>query len=298
MNDAMHLKRLAKEQLPDNIWNLLKKSKASLHRTLVLDLYAYRIIGPRLNRKLGRRANPIKYLFINALNRSGSSLLLHVLNGHPRIAGYGENHVPYLTERDLSHLVARTCVMEPSFGGSEDFIMDKMVWNYEISDNVLASADIYFVFLVREPAALFRSMRKLADFHDESHAKKWLSHDRCLVYYQNRLTFMAKLAERVNSPDRCLLLDYSALVNSTESTLTALQQFLDLDQPLSEEYPVSKYTGNLTYGDPSQKIKTGKIQRRSNITATETSSSAVLEARKLFNRHLETFKQHCKFVFL
>ena len=285
--------------LKKNIWNSLRKIRAGLYRIFLLELYAYRIVGPLLKRKLAHREDPIKYLFIISPMRSGSTLLAHVLNGHPRIAGYGESHVPYLTERDLSHLIARTRIMEPSFSGSENFILEKMVWNYEISDKVLASADIYFVFLVREPAATFRSMGKLADQMPESPwARKWLSHDECLAYYQNRLNFMSRLMERINNSDRCLLLDFSALVNDTESALTALQQFLDLDQPLSAEYPTTTRTGEFRYGDLSQSIKSGKIQRRSDTPTTEASSPGVLEAKKIYAQALETSRQYCKFVII
>ena len=293
----MSVKNLVKKYLPENAARFASKARDNIYRSIVIDLYAHRIIGPRLERALSQREKPIKYLFVISPMRSGSSLLTNILNGHPSIAGYGENHVSYSSPEDLSCLAARTRVLEPSFMGSEEFIMDKMVWNYQISDEVLSAADSNFIFLLRNPADTFKSMGRLADSNPQSQGfKRWRVRKNCLAYYQKRLADMAHLAERVNDPERCLLLEYESLMNVTKPTLQALEQFLGLEQPLSEEYPVSRSTGNFRYGDGSSNIRAGKIIRKVNMASSQVESPEVIEAQKTYARYLEEFRRHCRVV--
>lgn len=292
-----NVRRFASKVRPRNVARSASKVRHKIYRSIVIDFYIHRIISPRLGRRLSHRENPINYLFVISPMRSGSSLLTNILNGHPSIVGYGENHVSYSSPGDLSRLAARVSVLEPSFTGSEEFIMDKMVWNYQISDEVLSAADSKFLFLFRDPADTFRSMGKLTDLDPRSQVFKRLRDPKnALAYYQERLAEMAHLAERVNDPERCLLLEYESLLISTKSTLQTLEQFLGLDQPLSERYPVSRRTGNFRYGDGSPKIRAGKIIRKVSKASSLAESREILEARKTYARHFEELRRHCRVV--
>lgn len=294
-------KEIVKKYLPKGMRSAYRSlrgfsSRRFLRDRVLIGLYAHRILAPRLSKKLARRKHPLKYLFVISPMRSGSTLVVHILNGHSDIVGYGENHTSYSSRKDLSFLLARTSLFEPQFKGSEDYIMDKMVRNYEISDELLASDQVYFLFLLREPDSTFSSMGKLAEYMPEHKTiNRWQNHDYCLDYYKARLSFMANIARRVNDPKRCMLLQYEALLDDTAFTLRSIQQFLGLETPLSEEYPTSKTTGLFRFGDVSPNIKSGKIQRNSAPfnTSKKPASPAIAEAREIQTDTLKYISSCC-----
>ncbi len=46
-----------------------------------------------------------KMLFVCGHMRSGSSLLLHILNTNPEVLGFGEMHIKYHSEKDFGRAV-------------------------------------------------------------------------------------------------------------------------------------------------------------------------------------------------
>lgn len=229
---------------------------SNLENFLRFDLYAYHIAGSRVRRLLKQRKQPSQYLFILGPARSGSSLLVKVLNSHPQISGYGESHECYDSAFDLEKLIYRTSVILDDFDPiGHTYVMDKIVWNYRLSDEILNNKQIKFVFLLRDPIATCMSALKCSSVPEFKNVNSWMH------YYQKRLTFLANVATKINDPSRCLTLQYEDLLGNTDQVLASFQKFLGTALPLSDHYTVSQ-GGRFKYGDNSSSITSGKILRK------------------------------------
>jgi hypothetical protein len=288
---------LLRKVLPNGVRVWLAKRREELNDFWQFEIYAYRLKRPQLENQLAQRDHPLKYLFLISPMRAGSSLLTHVLNSHPEITGYGESHLSYDSDEDLFRLVARTSLLESDFPGEETYVMDKMVWSYGISEELLQSENIYFLFLLRDPKANFRSMQKLKDLRpwDEG-LERWNSLEACFEYLRRRLKFMVDQASRVNDPERCMLVEYDALLNQSSHTLAEIRQFLDLDSPISAEYSVSTTSGQFRYGDPSANLKTGQITPRPPVPDQEPVSPTISKARQFYAEQINKLKAYCNTV--
>jgi hypothetical protein len=288
---------LLRKVLPNGVRVWLAKRREEIIDFFQFEVYAYRFKEPQLKSQLSQRDQPLKYLFLISPMRAGSSLLTHVLNSHPEISGYGESHLSYDSDEDLFRLVARTSVLESDFQGDESYVMDKMVWNYEISDELLQSENVYFLFLLRDPKANFRSIQKLKDLRPwDSGLEQWSSPEKCFGYLRHRLNFMVGQASRVNDPERCMVVEYDALLNQTDYTLEKIRKFLGLDSPILKEYSVSKTSGQFRYGDPSVNLKSGCIMPRTSVPDNEPVSPTVAKARQFYAEQLEKLKTYCDVV--
>ncbi|EKU97416.1 sulfotransferase domain protein [Leptolyngbya sp. PCC 7375] len=247
-------KRYIRKFVPVSIRTFISK----IESFLLFDIYAYRILGPSLSKKLNQRQQPSKYLFVMAPARSGSTLLGHILYSHPEVAGYGESHVGYASETDLRQLTWRTAAVLDNFDPMEHtYIVDKIVRNYPIADNILQNKQIKFIFLLRDPAATYTStVKSFSGQESPEGVDKWLN------YYRRRLECFERLVMQINDPSRCLTLKYKDLLADTDATLDAFQTFLGTSSPFSDSYTVAKHTSRLKYGDNSKAIQAGKILRK------------------------------------
>ena len=247
-------KRYLRQLIPLRIRTFISK----IESFLLFDLYAYHVIGPALSKKLRQRKQSLNYLFVMAPARSGSSLLGHILFSHPEVTGYGESHVGYASNTDLYRLIYRTAVVLDDFDPmGYTYIVDKLVWNYPISDSILQNKQIKFIFLLRDPAATYTSTVKSFSGHESPEGvNNWVN------YYRRRLEYLETLAMQINDPSRCLTLRYEDLLEDTDRTLASFQNFLGTEAPFSDSYTVTKHTSRLKYGDHSSSIKSGKILRK------------------------------------
>lgn len=226
----------------------------------LFELYTYCLSRPYFRYRLKARSRPLKYLFVLSPMRSGSSLLVHLLNSNPAIEGYGESHSPYMNQRDLEKLTYRTAVIQKSFDfNNAQYVMDKVVRNHALSDSILLNPDVKFIFLLRDPAASFKSAAKLGQAY--SVLTSYKSFANWFEYYQNRLVFMQSVARRISDKNRCLFIQYEDLLHQTDASLQMLQAFLKTQAAFSEQYRVSENTGRFRYGDPSEALRQGKILR-------------------------------------
>lgn len=193
-----------------------------------------------------------RYLFVLAHPRSGSTVVSHVLQTHPDIVGFGEHHEGYETQSDLEALATRNAFFDRSPATTRRYTMDKIVWNHhDLSDTVLQDPATRFLFLAREPEATLESYRRM--FADMT------TDERRCDSYENRLTGMIDLAERIGDTSRMRFVTYEDLTQRTEPTLAELTDFLELEVPLSENYDLNSKSGSQSWGDPSEHIKAGKI---------------------------------------
>jgi hypothetical protein len=230
--------------------------------------------------------------------RSGSSLLVHLLNSNPEIEGFGESHCTYSNYQDLEKLIYRTAVIQSSFNfENSSYVMDKVVTNYDLSDAILANQQVKFIFLLRDPATSFKSAAKLGKACYG--LSGYQSFDTWFQYYQERLDFLQNIAKQINNKERCLFVNYEDLLHKTQISLQAFQNFLHTQATFSEDYTVSKNTGILRYGDPSDVLKTGKISRQEKLTAKQLSIFSEEEkvlAYRTYNNCINTFTQYAKTV--
>lgn len=185
----------------------------------------------------------------------GSTLLLHILNTNPEIIGYGKRHRKYRALEDLAEL---TFDLHCSFNrlvATERYVMDKVLNDYVLNRELLKEDYMRVVFLVRKPQEALSSILGLdlgADRKEE----------RALERYVKPLQVVEEYARMMDDSSRAFFLTYEHLLYDTGRTLEGLQQFLELQQPLSKEYKTMWSTGKKGIGDPTEKIETGRIVRK------------------------------------
>lgn len=214
--------------------------------------------APRLLRHpevvLARR----EYVLIVSHMRSYSSVLSHVLGSQEEIAGYSEMHQSY--ERRVDFLRARTRVAR-SLDGRLDgrFVLDKVLHDHHpVAPEVLDRDDVRPIFLVRRPAETVASIlamgRKVTDI-------PWFSEPGTVAaYYAQRVRTLAGLARSVRSP--ALFVPAEAVVGDTDAVLAAVARHLGLAHPIGASYRTFKHTGEARWGDYSDHIRSGRIERR------------------------------------
>ena len=227
-----------------------------------------------------------KHIIIVCPARTGSTLVSHLVGGHPEIGGYGEWHVSYTSKEDLLYLVSRNSWFFRDFGLKSKFHMDKVVHNYlHISPEILSSDKVFFIFLLRNPLDTLASMLKLWFNCTEESIQK---------YYCQRIGLMTDYAELINSKDRAFFLSYDALLENSSQVLSNLQNFLGLDIPFSEKYSLChrKYEYNSSM---FESLKTGQLTKKHDCSPkkynfhTEYFSDSVAA----YHSCVETLNKYC-----
>lgn len=260
------------------------------------DYCAEKVRRLRLRRRLMRRAEPLRYLFVLCPMRSGSSLLGHILTSNPAVGGYGEQHVSYTKEAALWKMVCRMTRADTGLDIRRvQYLMDKLAKNYPVSEEVLRREDTRYIFLLRDPSAQFNSAVRLGEV--DSWHKRWADPAVWMDYFRERMKTLAQTAVVVNDRRRCLFLMYEDLLENTETVLRALQTFLETSEPFSENYTTRKQTGDLHYGDPSANLKSGKIQKKPDVPFAHTLPPDLAEeACRIQEECLQTLSRLCQKV--
>jgi hypothetical protein len=205
--------------------------------------------------RLKTRNEPHRFILMLSHMRSGSSLLTHILNTNPEISGYGENHADYHNPMDLNRLIFRTAWELKNFDLSEKYVLDKILHDeLVISEELLASEKMCFIFLLRRPQETLKSIVKIFS------NSKW-NLDQAVDYYVSRLASLEKYAQGIDNPERCLFLSHEQLMHQTDQTFEVLQNFLAVGHPFTEEYEILPTTGKKFIGDSSKNIQKGRIVR-------------------------------------
>ena len=227
-----------------------------------------------------------KFLFILAHQRSGSTLLLHLLNMNPDIIGYGETRLSYKSKIDLDTLVGKVAWETGESRIVERYVMDKIVSSKLSLDKKFFNLDnIYFIFLLREPEKSIQSIFK-SGFHPS-----WNEQDS-LKYYLERLSSLEDCAKTFNNKERSLFFTYAQLIEKTESVFKAVQQFLDLHDPLSDQYEVITPTSKRFVGDRSINLKSGRIVKEDKV-GDKISPKIIEEGLNAYNQCRAILTQYC-----
>ena len=205
---------------------------------------------------------PCKYLFLVGHMRSGSSLLTHILDTNPEITSYGETHLRYKSGRDVDWLVQDVFPTLRRLRLTR-YVMDKVVQEHHLCDEVFRREDCYFIFLVRDPDASVRSMvRAFPTWKGKEHLDRDAAIAKAIAHYNARLRSISREAELIGDPNRAVFLRHADLVDRTKESFTLVQTMLGLTSPLSEEYSLSRTTGEFGKGDSSDSIRKGFIDRK------------------------------------
>jgi hypothetical protein len=232
------------------------------------------------------RTDANRMLFIVGHMRSGSSLLVHLLANNPHILGYGETHQRHDSPADFSRVAWRVLRSFGRVWPRERYLMDKVLHaQHGLSAELLRWGGTRTILLVRSPESTIPSILKLG-------LARWPTEEAATDYYVDRLAAVAALAGELG-PRRCRFLTYDQLVSATEATLRSLTRFLELPDPITEEYDLLWSTGRYGVGDSSERIYAGRIVRGADrAPEAGISGECLARAREAYRRCVERSAAH------
>ena len=205
----------------------------------------------------------VKFLFIFSHMRSRSSLLSHILGSNPGICGYSELHKNY---NGRVNLFALRGALSQEHGQSlqDKFLLDKLLFNREVSDAIIEEIKPKVVLLLRKPGDSMRSLIEMGrstriDWHRDPEAVS--------SYYNASMAWLQGYAERLRG--NYFFIESDSLIDDTQGILGQLTDWLDLDERLTENYRIFKNSGKAWHGDPSPNIRTGFVRKTKKHTDIE-----------------------------
>ena len=233
-----------------------------------------RVVRSLLRKRFER--GETQMLLIVGHMRSGSTLLVHILANNKDIVGFGEAHLKYGDKPNLlgnATTIYRRC---GKFWPRGRYVLDKVLHpRYDITVPALQRTNARTILLVREPSKALRSILGLR-------LKMIGTDEKALEYYAERLEVVKELAREMG-PERCAFVTYENLVGNTLPELEHLTAFLGLDQPLRSEYDLMWSTGKKWIGDPSERIKEGKVVKQDRPYKHEISDDVLQRAQEAYD---------------
>lgn len=234
-----------------------------------------------------RPSAPNQFVFILAHMRSGSSLLTRILSAHQEICGYGELHLDYSKKSDFQAAIGKLLFREYPFMqfGNERYALDKLLHNYQLETSqisLLTDVPSRIIFLLREPHGTLASQISVLG---QSEAE-------AIDYYVSRLAYLETCVRHLSQEAPCLYLSYSQILNQTEITFQALQNFLELSSQLTEDYKIpDRQVKN--HNDPSPTLLAGTILRNRQKPHTNISTAVLRQATEAYERYQSVLATHC-----
>ncbi len=263
--------------------SLLRRLKDPLIRTY----FNARIEGSADPYRIRWRSQPLRPLLILGHMRSGSSLLVHLLNSNPEILGYGETHITYESAADFKRLLQRVYAQHHDYGMGQTYVFDKLLHDQKLANDDLLHAPLTrALFLLREPT---RSLASMLDIKPH-----WQASD-ALDYYVNRLATLTRYAE-ILGRERGALVEYEQILADSQAVFALLQDFLGTRAGFSEQYQVTATTGMRGVGDSSEQIKAGRIVRKERRLdrASEITPELAEKAAHSYQHCRAVLQQHCR----
>jgi hypothetical protein len=232
----------------------------------------------------------LEVLFLVGHMRSGSTLLLHILNSNPAVSGYGETHREYRSRRDFAWLTLDVCRAFRRLRPRGRYVMDKVLYrNYILNPDLLKERQVKLVFLVRKPEESIPSILRFRprDIHTEEQA---------LRYFVRQLQMVEDYARAKGDPAGSFFLTYDELVHDAAPVLAGLGAFLGLETPLSQEYRTMWATGERGprgLGDDSPEIKLGRIVTKRARRPVDLAPATLTAARAAYQRCLSVLPELC-----
>jgi hypothetical protein len=240
----------------------------------------------------------LRVLFVLSHQRSGSSLLVHLLNTNPQIIGYGESLLHYASKRDLRRLPLMVMARTRKPVALQRYVVDKLLYAELLEETSLLRHDeLRTIFLVREPEGALRSLiqaPKLDHWPQQPNANRdHVDHEVATKYYCDRLRDLEEYSRIVDDKERSVFITHQQLLERTDEVFGAFQKMLRVKKPFSEQYEILPTTGASGYGDVSDNIKRGFVDRQIERQRIEIREDLVENATAAFSRCSETLREHC-----
>ena len=216
----------------------------------------FRRIFERILRKIvDYKFSTNNFVFIVSTMRSGSTLLNHILAQNNKFLSIGESHTVYQNKYDLKTLMLKTLCYYKIYIFKNRTYIEKTVLNEQIDSLEFLNFNQIkkIIFLIRDPVGTISSLLRTNFPHSDSI-------DTAAEYYKKRLQNILLLSDSIQEPDKGIVITYDDLISNSKVTLNVLSKFLNLDQKLSSNYRMQKWSTVWGKGDVgSEKIRTGKI---------------------------------------
>jgi hypothetical protein len=186
-----------------------------------------------------RRPREVRYVFILAQKRSGSSVVAEMLTSNPDFVSAGETPTIYDDPDDLPNLFPRSAHAK--------YLVDKIT-----TDRYLPREEILLSPLVHKCVISVRA--------PEGSLKSLMSRYRCdestaLAGYVGRLKELVRYGRVLR--ERALLVQYGHLMKQTREILVALTRFFDVEQPFTSNFLADD--SHLISADPSPDLLIRRI---------------------------------------
>jgi hypothetical protein len=232
-------------------------------------------------------SSSLQMLFVCGHMRSGSSLLVHILNSNPVIVGYGETHHKYLSSSDFGKPALSVYWSFKRFPYRERYVLDKVVHTPHLKDPTLLR-DAQTVFLIRRPEAALSSLLEFCPGEVPGGGKVETARE-AFDYYTGRLEWIREASASI-PPALWTFITYQDLVNQTERAFRRIEGLLSLKTGLTSEYKTTWATGHTWVGDHSERIQTGKIVSREKRPVAEEVKPFIEEAQNAFDLCLDKLR--------
>ncbi len=143
---------------------------------------------------------------------------------------------------------------------STDWVFDKIVGPFDVSNAVVANPNLHFIFIARNPFAIYNSMVKLFDLPNTPETATDWSREHSQRIDQLLGTLQQDLGGRAT------WFTYEDLLEHSVATLSHLSEFMNLDEPLTDTFPATTGRARLKYGDPSGNAAAGRLVKPKVLT--------------------------------
>lgn len=202
-------------------------------------------------------SDPYSRIFLLSHMRAYTSLAGHVLGSNPAINGYFEMHLGYEDAGALDRQLAEYRKHEDLKDGSR-YLFDKLLHNaYRLLPERLGPARLKILVGIRPPEPTLRSIVDL--FGRKGGGEAYASPEAATRYYMERLEWLAGFCRARTGA--YFYFDAELFRARPRALLSALSDWLELEEPLSEHYQVFSQTGKARRGDSSEFIHRGEIAR-------------------------------------
>jgi hypothetical protein len=199
-------------------------------------------------------------IFLLSHMRANTSLFGHLVGSHPEIEGYYEMHIGYHSWKSLWRQKMRHFENHAPKAGAR-YMFDKILHDgHHVSTAILQRDTSRAIFMLREPEQSIKSL--VALYRERTPQPPESTPAGATRYYVDRLQTLGRIASELGH--RYFYLDAEAIIDNTETTLASLSDWLSLSGPIPSTYGAFALTGHRKVGDPSARLKSGKIERGGN----------------------------------
>jgi hypothetical protein len=221
-------------------------------------------------------------IFLLSHMRAYTSLLGHILGSHPQINGYYEMHLSYETANDLDRQI-RQYTQHETLKPNRHFLFDKLLHNdYDLNLQQLNLQNEIILLALRQPEQTIKSIINL--FAKKNTDDLYSYPAEATKYYIERLQKLTAFAQQY--PQHYYYFDAELVRSDTRRILTAFEEWLRLDSPLSAQYQQFTKTGIAGAGDTSAAITGGKVIREASQYDTPLDTDLLQQATQAY--------QHCR----